>query len=195
MSKYTSFWEWFSSQEKYIYDELENHPDEIAEEINVQLKQVHSDLVFDIPFEQVDKMYEFIISADGDSELFDTVFKLVEESPKFQRWLIQALRPRTNQLDQAIDLAGLYLEYEDIFYTVEKNELPLQINAYIRGYDNEDNRYVHGFFLLLDTLIGEYNAVKHVEVLSVSPLEDTDDEPTRFLLLRDLFDSLKGDEQ
>ncbi len=185
------FWHWFAEQEAYIHQELEQHPDAIAEAIATKLKTIHPDLVFDIPFELENGKRQLILSADGDASLFDLVFSLVDAAPDLPNWNIVALRPRTNQADQAIDLAGLYLEYEDIFFRITNDDLPLELEIYIRGYDNEDNRYVHGFFLLLDTLLGEYDAVTYTETVAIHPYDDEIEDLSRFITLRDIFDERK----
>ena len=187
MNKIDAFWNWFSEHENYIYNNLRKQPEDVSYMIHEELMKVHPDLVFDIPFEKVGDAYEFIISADGDEFLFPTVFDLCDQAPSIHRWMIIPLRPRTNQLDQAIDLDGLYLEYEDIFYSSPNEELPMELEIYIRGYEEGDNRYVHGYFLLLDTLLGEYDAVTQTQTIKVEPLED-EEEVQRFLELRDEFD-------
>lgn len=189
-SNYTKFWTWFQSQEQYIFDELEEHPDEIAEQIAVNLERIDSDLVFDIPFDIIDGKREFIVSADGDKNLFPIVQEFVKNAPYFERWKIVGLRPRTNQLDQAIDIDGLYLEYEDIFFVLKNQLFPLDVDVYIKGYNVEDNRYVHGYFLLLDTLVGEYNAVTCFGNTMIHSYEDAPQECKKFIELRTVTDQL-----
>lgn len=182
------FWDWFIEHEEDIYSHIESQPEQYAFDIHAQLTAINENLVFDIPFEQVDNKRELIVSADGDASLFPLIHDIVSQAPTLERWIIHALRPRTNQMDQAIDLDGLYLEYEDIFFTITEVEFPLQLTIYLRGYDREDNRYIHGYFLLLDTLLGEYNAVTYTETIAIYPLEDQPN-VQRFISLRDLFDA------
>jgi hypothetical protein len=188
MTKYASFWQWFSSVEEDIHTHLEEQPDDYASDILMHLKDVHPDLVFDIPFELNNKKHELIISADGDPDLFPIVQELVDEAPIYSNWIIHNLRPRTNQYDQAIELDGLYLEYEDIFFELEEDTFPCAIDVYIRGYDKDDHRYVHGYFLLLDTLLGEYLAVTLLPETRVHTLDEAPDNAKRLLLLRELVD-------
>lgn len=186
----TTFWEWFTTIEEDLFHHVEEDPETYASEIHFQLTTVHPDIVFDIPFEVENGKRDFIVSADGDASLFPLIEQLCKNAPSYERWNIYNLRPRTNQVDQAIDLDGLYLEYEDIFYSIEDTELPLQLTIYIRGYDNVDNRYIHGYFLLLDTLLGEYDAVTYTETIAIYPYDDQSD-VSRFVTLRDVFDSLQ----
>ena len=95
-------------------------------------------------------------------------------------------------MDQAIELDGLYLSYDDIFYQVHSYTLPLKLTIFIKDYDGKDQRYVHGYFLLFDTLIGERNVALYTETLGVHPYNTEDARP--FVTLRDLFDELEKKE-
>jgi hypothetical protein len=183
------FWDWFSSHAQDIWANIESDPDHWAFRIHEHLVAIHPDLVFDIPFELQEGNRELILSADGDASLFPLVDAIHEAAPSIQGWTMHALRPRTDQMDQAIELDGLYLEYEDLFFCEQEEELPLDLTIYIRGYDNEDQRYIHAYFLLLDTLLGERDAVVYTETTAVHPYEGQP-EAKRFLELRTLFDSL-----
>jgi hypothetical protein len=190
MNEIVLFWEWFLNHEKEIYDTLIKNAEEWAVCIQEKLSAISSDLVFDIPFEKVNGVYQLILSADGDRNLFTTVDKIVKLQPELNYWKVVSLRPRTNQLDQAIDLDGLYLEYEDIFFQTTSKSFPIELKIYIRHYQGDDNRYIHGYFLLLDTLLGERAAVLDTITISVEPLLNNL-EVKRFLELRALYDSLK----
>ena len=125
-------------------------------------------------------------------ELSSVVDDLIECAPELKNWILVALRPRTNQMDQAIELDGLYLSYDDIFYQVHSYTLPLKLTIFIKDYDGKDQRYVHGYFLLFDTLIGERNVALYTETLGVHPYNTEDARP--FVTLRDLFDELEKKE-
>lgn len=156
------FWEWFSQNEEYIYNELENNTDEIAFFIAEHLKTVHPDLVFEISFEKKESKMSFVISADGDISLFPLVIELCGTSPLFERWIIVPFRPRLDQLNQVIDVDGIKLDYDDVFFTYSVEEDYINLDVYIKGYDQGDNRYIHTYFILLDSLIGEYDAVTKI---------------------------------
>ena len=60
-----------------------------------------------------------------------------------------------------------------LFLCKAKTNFKPKITSYIKGYDGNDNRYVHAYFLLLDTLIGEYDAVTLIKETEVFPYKDT----------------------
>ena len=174
-TKYNTFWDWVKNKEEYLFNNIETSPNELAVLIQSELNKVNSDLLFEIPFLIQDNKRDFIISADGVESLFDEVINLVNSAPSFTYFNIIPFRPRTYQADQVIEMDGIYVSYEDIYFQYERTDLPLNLNVYIKGYDGEDNRYIHAYFILLDTLIGEYDAVTLIDETYVYPYtEDTD---------------------
>lgn len=175
MSKAKDFWIWFESRCDYIYQNLEKDTDNIALEITEHLKMVHDDLEFEIPFDVECDIRELIISADGLIELFDIVSEIVTNAPKLKQWKITAFRPRLHQRNQIIDLDGITMDYHDVFFTQEPLKEGIKIKVYLNNYDGNDNRYVHLYFLLLDSLIGEYDSVKYIVSTEVFTLESKKD--------------------
>jgi len=162
--KIEQFWEWFTNRHEYIYQNLETDTENLANEITENLKMIHSDLAFEISFEKVDSLRNFIISADGIKELFELVIELTNRAPNYDNWMITPFRPRLNQRNQVIELDGVSLDYDDIYFTYieDEEEDMIHLDVYVRGYDGEDNRYIHTYFILLDSLIGEYDAVTKI---------------------------------
>ncbi len=172
VNKYTTFWEWFQKKEKYIFENIEANANELALLIQEQLSKVNEDILFEIPFLVMNDKRDFILSADGVESLFEEVIHLCNNAPDLSNWNVIPFRPRTYQKDQVIEMDGIYLSYEDIYFQYELTDLPLNINIYIKGYDGEDNRYIHAYFILLDTLIGEYDAVTLIDETYVYPYEE-----------------------
>jgi hypothetical protein len=167
------FWKWFSDNEQYIYEELENRTDAIAFSIAEQLKLVHPDIVFEISFEKENDKMNFVISADGDINLFPLVIELCGIAPYYKRWNIVPFRPRLDQKNQVIEVDGIKLDYDDVFFTYSVHGEYINLDVYIKGYDQEDNRYIHTYFILLDSLIGEFDAVTKIGITTVySYIED-----------------------
>ena len=63
MNKYEQFWLWFSDNEERIYNTIEINTLDISTEIVNQLKQVHKELEFEIPFDHQNNKKQLIISA------------------------------------------------------------------------------------------------------------------------------------
>ncbi len=159
-NNYKSFWRWFVSNEKYIYDNVEQHPNDIVGMIQKEISKINSDLAFEIGTDLEDGLRDFIISADGLFSNFDDVLKLYETSPKsLPKWKLLFFRPRRERDNQSIGIEEINLSYDDVFFTYIKHQDQLEIDVYIENYLVDDNRFVHIYFLLLDSLIGEYDAV------------------------------------
>jgi hypothetical protein len=168
------FWDWFSIVERDIYENIESTPDVFALDIKNHLNEVNGNLEFEISFDMTDNKRNFVISADGIYELFDLVLELVNGAPEYERWNIVAFRPRLKQRNQVIELEGVTLDYDDIFFTYQEVEYSnkISIDVYINGFDGSDNRFIHIYFILLDSLIGEYDAVTMIEETTIMPYDD-----------------------
>ncbi|AIO18536.1 hypothetical protein KQ51_00656 [Candidatus Izimaplasma bacterium HR1] len=190
MNKYLKFWEWFLSRSEYIYAQLETNVDDIALEITEHVKKVHEDIEFEIPFELVKEKRILILSADGDEVLFPIVEELVESAPVIPTWDIVAFRPRLHQKNQIIDLDGITMDYFDIYFKWEIDNNQLILDVYIKNFDGSDNRYVHLYFLLLDSLIGEYDSVKIIKETRIYPLVEKTNDLIQFPKLLGIVDEL-----
>lgn len=195
-NKIKSFWDWFTEIEEVLYYNIEMTPDDYAFLISEQLKVMHQDLAFEISFEVVDDKRNFVISADGDYELFPLVLHIVVEAPEFERWNVVPFRPRLHQKNQVIDLDGIKLDYDDVYFIYNMNDEYIDLDVYIKGYDQEDNRFVHTYFLLLDSLIGEYDAVTKIGLTTIHPFTDELQEQLQNIReLINIIDFLKTEEE
>ena len=165
------FWSWFTKHASYLHQNLETDTENIALDIKTHLQEVDENIEFEIPFEYDSENRPLIISADGDYSLFGKVIEFVESAPSIDGWDVIAFRPRLHQRNQVIDLDGLSLDYHDVFFRYTVDEL-LHLDVYIDGYDQKDQRYVHLYFLLLDSLIGEFDSVTLIKETKVHPLKD-----------------------
>ena len=175
MNSIQDFWSWFQSRCDYIYQNLELDTDNIAFDITEHLKAINDDLEFEIPLDVEGKLRELIISADGQIELFDLVSNIVKNAPFMKQWKITAFRPRLHQRNQIIDLDGISMDYHDVFFDYEVDLEGIKMFVYLNGYTGKDNRFVHLYFLLLDSLIGEYDSVKYITSTEVFKLESKKD--------------------
>jgi hypothetical protein len=189
MNQYTTFWQWFFDNESHFYSNIEETAEYWVPLIDKELKRIHPDLVFEIS-EQLNNTRQIIISADGILDAFNDVFKLKQAFTPHPRWKMVALRQRENTSNHHVELDGLTLGYEDIFFSLTKLNNGFHIKVFIDGYDGLDQRYVHAYFLLLDALIGEYDAVTYITKTTL--LESPSDEPLHpFIQLVSLLDKEK----
>jgi hypothetical protein len=175
-NKMIEFWDFFSLLEEDMFYHLEDNPEFYAQEVNKEILKVHQDLVFDLSYEVKDSKRYFVISADGDYQLFSLVDQFCSLQPNLSFWNVIALRPRLYQKNQVIEVEGLKLDYDDIFFDYVEEDSGLHLDVYINGYDSDDNRYVHVYFILLDSLIGERDAVTMIASTNIFSYSVFDEE-------------------
>ncbi len=169
---YELFWTYFKNNELDIFHNIKTDTDNVVFDITNRVKAIHPELEFEITLDLEDGKRNFILSADGIKELFPIVEDVVSHAPKLDNWIVTAFRPRLYQRNQIIDLDGITLDYHDIYFSYEEQNNKLIIDVFINGYVEGDNRYIHLYFLLLDSLIGEYDAVMMIEETKVHPLQN-----------------------
>ncbi|CAM4448647.1 hypothetical protein [Paenibacillus typhae] len=157
-----SFWKWFSKREYEFYTGFEDNKEEYMAEISRRLHELDENLTYEIGTVNADGQREFIISADGIADSFETVEMLCGKAPVYSNWIIIPFRPRMNSDSIQIDMGDVSLSYEDIYFSYESNGQVLDLNVYIRNYDQNDGCYQFAYFILLDSLIGEYDAVSKI---------------------------------
>ncbi|MCF7925565.1 MAG: hypothetical protein K9L26_03430 [Candidatus Izimaplasma sp.] len=189
MNKYKQFWEWFLTHEIKFYNDIETKAEIYVPLIDKRLKTIQQDLVFEISELLSDQKREFIISADGMARAFDDVFKLKNAFPGHPRWYITALRQREKNNQHHVEIDSLTLGYEDIFFIEHLSDKGIILDVYIEGYQKDDNRYIHGYFLLLDSLIGEYDAV--LTIIDTNILTTPKKKMKPFIALRKIVDEQK----
>jgi hypothetical protein len=193
--KETVFWNWFSANQYKIYDNLEHLTmnDPIVDELAEKLKEVDSNLVFEIGPKKVNGKAEISISADGMEESFSSVINLVERKPEIPKWNIIAFRQRNKGDELYLEYQNYKIGYDDIYFEYEINQnSELDIKLYISNYDNSGNMQ-NAVFLLLDSLIGEYDAVKKISCIewyNLSGHEKT--KFHKFVALRKIVDNING---
>ena len=190
MNKYQKFWEWFEQNEQSIHEDIESEMDKWVPLISEKLYEIDDNLAFEISEVLEDGKRQFIISADGIYLAFDNVIEIYKSRPQLNKWEFIAFRQREDIDEHQVELDGLVLGYDDIKFKYEVEEELLKIDVYIKEYTVDDNRYVHAYFLLLDSLIGEFDAVTMILETNVYPF-DTNEELHNFFELKKIVDELK----
>ncbi|KAA0955364.1 hypothetical protein FQ085_15445 [Planococcus sp. ANT_H30] len=155
-----AFWEWFADN-KEVYSRLdESSRSKLLNQLEKKLHKVNKHLAFELSERLINDKRQFIISADGMVEAFDDVIDLVGQAPEFEPFTIIAFRQRQDE-EVSIEYGDIKLAWEDIFCTFEKDNANDEVNLilYIKGFTEEnEDEFISASFILLDTVIGEYNA-------------------------------------
>jgi hypothetical protein len=190
MNKYELFWEWFLLHEEEYFLNIENNMEDLVPQLQEKLWKINDNLAFEISELLENNTREFIISADGIYSAFKDVEQLYDYRLDLSKWRIVPFRPREEVITHSIELDGLTVSYDDIFFNYEVKNNLIYIQVYIENYDSIDNRYVHSYFLLLDSLIGEYDAVTMFAKTDIFPF-DLKEATLKFYHLKMIVDDLK----
>ncbi|ANU26381.1 hypothetical protein [Planococcus versutus] len=159
-NKVAAFWDWFVTN-KAVYHKLDDkNSDKRLNQLQKKLQKVNQHLTFELSDLSEDAKRELVISADGMIEAFDDVIELVEQAPELDAFKVIAFRQQQTE-EVSIDYGDIELSWHDMFYTVEKQESrdDFNLTLYVKGFTKEnEDEFVSASFILLDTVIGEYNA-------------------------------------
>lgn len=187
------FWKWFLSKEKYIFDNADNLKvrESIYDDISTELQKIDKNIVFELAPIQKNGTREFSISADGIEKSFPAVELLISKKPKIKNWNFAAFRQRIESEDLEIQYGNYKIGYDDIFfrYSIEENQLGIELN--IRNYD-ETAEMQNAIYILLDSLLGEYDVTKKIDWIDWKKLDETNIKNlSKIIELRELIDSRK----
>ncbi len=187
------FWAWFIANEPILYYGTENivHRREILEEVSKQLKAINKHLVFELSPIREGEFKEFIISADGIEEVFPIVIQLIKFAPNHKNWQFTAFRPRMESNDLSISTGLIDFSYNDLFfrYVLTDKEFGVELN--VRNF-NQTDWEKNALFILLDALIGEYDAVTQLDWVEWIELDEQKEaELFPFVELRNIVDERK----
>jgi len=167
------FWSWFQkSQNRFLFlsdidgEEKENLLDEFLTEIH----KFNENVYFEIGGHKDDEKVELIISAEGDIDYFPVVEKLTELAPNFKNWKVIAFKPAMG--------TGFSLDYRDkkfdpekiIFIPLNSKSNPESVGlnvCYPDFEESEEEIFVNGTYLILDTILGEKSTTMDIDYLKV----------------------------
>ncbi|MBT8769168.1 hypothetical protein [Metapseudomonas boanensis] len=189
-----AFWSWFKENENRIFN-FKSNQEEVFDDISDNLNKYQDGLVFEISA-AVNGKREFVVSADGISELFPSVESLVSSSPSLKRWSIVAFRPRMDNLsDLKLKYEGQELDPSKLWIYSRIDDDKFDLIVYHPEYSEERRSFiVSATYILLDMTLGEYDVTKGIRYIDHQKLPKNPDELglRPFSELRKQFDSFKA---
>lgn len=193
MDNAKKFWDWFSTyNHRYLFltevDETERN--KLLGEILEKLEAYNENLYYEIGGDPNAEKFDFIISAGGIIDEFESVEKLVSQAPNFDKWNIIAFKPPMPE-DHTIAIDGKEFDANKIiFIPLTSDETPNTVAirvCYPEFEESEQNLYINATFFLLDALIGEKSTAIDIDYLEVVQTpKDIAEYP--FLHLKDIGD-------
>lgn len=161
------FWDWFV-RNKSMIEQYDRKTESVMNAVEAKIKAVYPDLWFEIG-QAEDKVYEFIISAGGLKSAIPSVIDLYKAAPQIPGWRVIAFKPRRDA--PVLDHGGIRFNVADFYYQSDYYEGLTDLKVYVKGLTRE-NEDVYGMagFLLLDTVIGEYDVMTALGNIKFEPL-------------------------
>lgn len=182
MTKEKIFWNWFKENEiRFFYLNQINDNDEKEKLLDDFLYHLH-EYCDQLYFEMggyPDEKQDLIITAEGNTDFFDSVQSLVNCAPDMEYWNVIAFKPIKE--DFIIDYGGIKLDPNKMYFVPlnSKEHTKIDIRVYIDNYlsTNEDN-FINATLLVLDNILGEKsNAIDigYIEIEDLSSIPDRED--------------------
>jgi len=165
-----AFWSWFIETIAPLgADGLDQ--DDIVARIDAEFAKVYPDLAFELWGPDGD-MIDFVISADGRTELFDDVLAAVRGAPKVPGWRIVAFRPRRS-IRARVSAMGHQLSGDQIWYHCEPEDGRLRVALFVEELNDANwDVLCATSCVLLDMALGEFDAATKIASLEHYPLND-----------------------
>lgn len=173
-NKIESFWQWFQDNQRayLIFDD--SNREIVFDQLNKKMSKVNKHLTFEFSHELIEGKREFIISADGMVEAFGDVLDLVESAPEMAGFEIIPFRQPSDE-EFEVEYNGVKLTWDDVFFTAVEDEKTedISLKLYLKNLTEENEEaYTSALFILLDTVIGEFNMGAHVAEIELFPFEE-----------------------
>lgn len=168
------FWNWFEKNSQDYYQLKEENLNSLFNKLSKQLSKINEDLAFEFSADLIEAKREFIISADGILSAFRDVIEIVENAPQLEGFKIIAFRQKSAVDDiSTIEYEDISLGPDDVFFTYRKNGDTLDIVLYLRGYDSDFEEWENAAFILLDTIVGEYDVATKIGSIDMLPYKES----------------------
>lgn len=166
------FWSWFQGRERELAA-LDDPEDPLWEEALDRLQQVDEGLWFEMP-EPGGGERPFVVTADGDTELFELAGAVASRAPALGGWKVVPLNPPAG-FDIEVDCEGFRLDASELWFKpAEEGSRPVDLIIGVPGYDEDEGAAVdNGVLDILDTGLGERSAAEDVGEVEVVRLPES----------------------
>ena len=184
------FWEWFKKNEQEIID-FKNNQETIFKSLSEKLYSVHPSLSFAF-YEQLKKgKREIILSPNGDKVAIPFLNILCKEMPELERIDVIPYKPRIPISDclKPIEVKNTLFDPNRAKFVLFAKDPLIYIIFFVEGYEDKQKKETIEtcVILLLDQLIGEYNAMTKIGDIMIqpadTPLEEGKKYPVKYLPL------------
>jgi len=195
VKKVNEFWNWFVQNEEEYYTMDHTKVEEmnlLFDKLQDRLIPINPSLVFEFSPILENGKREFVLSADGHKAAFADLLFLFKRSPDHNNWDIIPFK-QAHEGDPKIEFNNGYkFSWDKVKFTSEETQEGLSVKFYIKDYDPDQDVFGMGLFILLDTLLGEYDAVTQITYVDLYKLDNAKSKNLRnFEELKTVVDEYK----
>ena len=168
-----AFWAWFLEREQFYYHLELYDMDDLFEQLGNALHKVNENLTFEFSQILPNDKREFTISADGIRSAFPAVIQLIDAAPTLTKWKLVAFRqPASTPI--CIQIENISISYDDIKFKYHIHNRELALTFYVKDFTAPSPVHEVAICILLDALLGEYDAVTKIRYVDLAPLRDAE---------------------
>lgn len=167
--------------------------DEFLEDLQDSLQAIDTCLtVFCTPAED-GKQVNMVFGCDGYQEGIELVLQIVASAPELKNINAVAFNPRAATIPDGIDLNGLLVNLEDVYFSLQQTKLGVHLDIYLEEMSlHEDDLRVEAVLMFLDAIIGEYDLMTRIASIDWhdTPADPLDHGLRDLTSLRQAYDDL-----
>ncbi len=192
----TNFWIWFEkNNQNYLFlnDVTEEEKDRLMDQLLMELHKYCDELYFEIGGHPEDETVDLVITAEGIIEHFPKVEQLIDLAPDLKDWRFIKFRPPHGS-GFSTEYRGKNFKPDKIIFIPLNNKTDPSVVGIKVCYpdfsEDENDIFINGTYIMLDTLIGEKSTALNIDYLEVvmTPKDIAD---YNFLHLNDLEEYIK----
>lgn len=155
------FWDWFLDNKLKLEEFIRSDSNDYSlyNELTNQLKSYNENVIPELTIDSSDN-HVLIISCDGRRDGIEFVERLYDSRPPIEKWITQKYRAPGHVID--LNYEGLEFKSKDIKVKYSLSDNLYDLELFIKGYSESDDRYKALAFLYLDHLVGEYNVMTKI---------------------------------
>lgn len=166
----TKFWQLFARRHAALA-QIDSADDPVYDELLEQLQQIDEGLFFEFSAEPGD--CELIITAEGNSDLFDLVDSIVDAAPPTDGWTFIALKPKLG-FPETVQWDGYVINIAEVRFEslCDPETGEFGVRLLVPGLSEEHTEDAHNALLrALDHALGERAFAETIQFTDVAPLE------------------------
>ena len=155
------FWNWFQDNKIKLEEFIRSNSNDYSlyTELTNQLKAYNENVIPELTIDTSDN-HVLIISCDGRRDGIEYVERLYDAKPPIDKWVVQKYRAPGHVIE--LNYGGLEFKSNDVRVRYFLANDFYNIELFIKGYNDSDDRYKSLAFLYLDHLVGEYNVMTKI---------------------------------